>query len=423
MESFRKPQTPRKRRIAKRRIRSFKWFWRALRSVAAPYLRKKFRVHAENSELVQRMRPPYLILPNHSSVIDPFFVGSHVPDVIHYVVSDANFRSPLVNFGLALVGSIPKTKAMTDMDSIKNIMKVTRQGEVVGIFPEGQSTWDGHSLPLFYSTAKLIKVLRVPVIVARISGAFLSKPRWARYARRGRVNVRFDVAFTSEQLKNATVPEVDAKINKMLEHDDYEYNRVVGQKFYGKRRAEYAEIALFICPSCKSISTLRSHRNLLSCGECRYAVRFGLNGFLQQKKGALKFDNLHDWNVWQREEFARRVEDFLLGAGETPLIVEHEVEISTGYKSQPLQTLMKARLELHQQTIEALGEHGQRLRLPIAEIRGINVQNKERLELYIGDDLYRIVPTNPRGCTYKWDLAVRLAHALQEREQSDLQEA
>ena len=45
--------------------------------------------------------------------------------------------------------------------------------------------------------------------------------------------------------------------------------------------------------------------------------------------------------------------------------------------------------------------------MQIDAIRGINVQNNERLEFYHGEDLFRLTPSDPRGCTYKWDLAVR----------------
>jgi len=88
----------------------------------------RYSVTAENLDVVRNLRPPYLVLPNHTSVWDPFFVNKFIPGVIHYVVSDSNFRSRIVEFGLGLVGSIPKTKVMSDLDTVKNIMKVTRAG-------------------------------------------------------------------------------------------------------------------------------------------------------------------------------------------------------------------------------------------------------------------------------------------------------
>ncbi|MFW5836345.1 MAG: lysophospholipid acyltransferase family protein, partial [bacterium] len=135
-------------RRARRKIRGSKTMNRFLRLTLGPWLARRYRVRTENLELVKRLRPPYLVLANHMCVWDPFFVNNFVPEVIHYVVSDANFRSKLVEFGLGLVGSIPKTKVMSDLETVKNIMKVKEAGGIVGIFPEGQNTWDGHTMPM-----------------------------------------------------------------------------------------------------------------------------------------------------------------------------------------------------------------------------------------------------------------------------------
>ncbi|MFP4113128.1 MAG: lysophospholipid acyltransferase family protein [Spirochaetota bacterium] len=385
----------------------------------APIIIRLFNVRGENLELIRRLRPPYVVLPNHASVWDPFFVNIFVPGMIHYVVSDANFRSKAVEFLLGLVGSIPKTKVMSDIDTVKSIMRIRDARGIVGIFPEGQNTWDGHSLPIYYSTAKLVKVLRVPVVTVHISGSFLSKARWAKRRRRGKVIVRFDLALSPEQLRKASVSEVDARIAEMLEHDEYEFNRIEQQKYYGTDRAEYAEIALFACPQCAALSTLRSHGNILECTGCGYAVRYNLHGFFRPVRGSVRgsvsgsvrFDTVRAWNLWQMDELRRRLHAFTHAAEPEPLFVEPEVTVEIGYKSTPLEPLGTGSLELlpdrillrTPETVESF---------PIAEIEGSNVQNGERLEFYFRDSLYRVTILDPRGCTYKWDLAVRMMREL-----------
>lgn len=385
---------------------------RFLRLTLSPWLLRRYRVSAENIQVIERVRPPYLVLANHTSVWDPFMVNSFVPGVIHYVVSDANFRSKLVEFGLGLVGSIPKTKVMSDLDTVKNIMKVKDAGGIVGIFPEGQNTWDGHTMPMYYSTAKLAKVLRVPVITSRIAGAFLSRPRWSKNRRRGRITIRYDVALTPEQLRKASVEEIDARIAELLEHDEFEYNRIHRQRYVGPDRAEYAEIALFTCPQCHRFDTLRSEGNNLGCTSCGYTVRFDLYGFFQPVSGALRFDTMRSWNLWQTGELRRRISEFAGKTGAPPLFTEELVKIEIGYKSMPLEHLHTGRIELHPDRIAVTPQDGERFDFPIDRIVGINVQNNERLEFYAHDDLYRFTVLDPRGCTYKWDLAVRFMQAL-----------
>jgi 1-acyl-sn-glycerol-3-phosphate acyltransferase len=398
-------------RRARRRITASKALHRILRLLLAPIISKLFNVEAENLSLVRRLRPPYLILPNHGCVWDPFFVNIYVPGIIHYVVSDANFRSKLVEFGLGLVGSIPKTKVMSDIDAVKNIVRIKDRGGIIGIFPEGQNTWDGHTLPIYYSTAKLAKVLRVPVVAVSIKGGYLSKARWAKRRRKGRVTVRFDLAYTAEQLRQASVAEIDAKVASMLEHDEFDYNRVRRQKYIGPDRAEYAEIALFACPECGRFDTLHSHGNILECVDCGYAVRYDVYGFFQPVSGTLHFDCMRSWNVWQQEELRRRLGRFVDTGSAEPIFREHQADVEIGYKSMPLEHYRTGRLELLPDRV-VLTDGDQSEEFPIAEIQGINVQNNERLEFYFRDSLFRVTILDPRGCTYKWDLAVRTMREL-----------
>lgn len=372
-----------------------------------PYVTRRYNVYGENLELVENLKPPFLVLPNHTCVWDPFMVNKFVPGVIHYVVSDAQFRSKIVEFGLGLVGSIPKTKVMSDIETVKNIMKVKESGGIIGIFPEGQSSWDGHTLPLYASTAKLVKLLRVPVVTARIAGAFLSRPRWSRNRRLGRITIRYELAYTPAELRKASVEEIDARIAELLDHDEFEHNRVVRQRFVGPNRAEYAEIALFTCPQCREFSTLRSDGNRIGCTECGYTVRMDLYGFFRPVTGRLRFETMRAWNLWQIDELHRRLREYVGRHDAPPIFSEPSVEVEIGYKSMPLEHYRTGRIELHPDRIVLLPEDGPMEAFALRDVVGINVQNNERLEFYAHDNLFKITVLDPRGCTYKWDLAVR----------------
>ncbi len=403
------------RRNPKKKIRPSIPFTRIVRATLGPWLISRYRIRAENREIVRRLRPPYLVLANHTCVWDPFMLGLLVPQPIQYVISDATFRSRLVEFGLSLVGGIPKTKAMSDIDAIKNIMRVKEQGGVIGIFPEGQNTWDGHTLPLVHSTAKLAKLLRVPIVTARIAGSYFSKPRWSKRRRRGRVTIRFDMAFTPEQLKTTSAEAIDERIVDLLTHNEFEFNRRARVRFLGTDRAEYLERALFVCPSCRRIATLRSKGNDFTCTSCGYSVHYTLRGTFRPGNGELLFDNVREWNLWQIEEFKRQLTDYVAESPGTPFLREDDVRVQIGYKSMPLAPFHNGALELHEDRIVLHPESGTIAEFPVLGIRGANVQNNERWEFYSGADLYKITIRNPRGCTYKWDLAIRLMGAAEDK--------
>ncbi|MFW5812371.1 MAG: lysophospholipid acyltransferase family protein, partial [Alkalispirochaetaceae bacterium] len=166
------------RRQRNRKLRVSRGLHRILRFILGSYLKAQFNLQSRHQEVLSRIRPPYLVLCNHTSVWDPFFLNSKLDAPIHYVVSDSQFRSRFVAFGLGLVGSIPKTKVLADLETVKSIVKIKHDRGIIGVFPEGQTSWDGHTLPLIPSTAKLIKSLKVPVVIARIEGAYFARPRW-----------------------------------------------------------------------------------------------------------------------------------------------------------------------------------------------------------------------------------------------------
>ncbi len=395
-------------RRERRRIRASKslhWFLRKLFGVIFWLL---FRLEAENLRLFQEIKPPYVVMPNHQSAIDPLFVNTLVPGPIHYVVSDSNFRSRLLSFLLGLVGAIPKTKAVSDLETVKNIVKIKARKGIIGVYPEGQNTWDGGTLPMIPSTAKLIKSLKVPVVIAKVQGAFLSMPRWARRLRRGRARVSFSLGFTPGDLKAMTTEEISRKMADYLAHDEFAFQRSVGWTFRSKHRAEYLEIVLFACPECHKMNTLVSEGNELGCDNCGYRVRMAPSGFFRRREGSPHFDTLLAWNRWQTAELERMLDENRAVFRSTPVFEEQNMVLEKGYKSLPLRPLGTGKLLLFSDKLVFVdAENGAGREFAIPEIEGINVQNNENLEFYHHDSLFRIRNLRRRGNSYKYFAAIR----------------
>lgn len=398
----------RDKRRQRRRIFASRYFNVFLRLTLGPYLCRLYRLKANGRKQVAGLKPPFVVMANHGCVWDPFFLNNYVPRPIHYVVSDSNFRSRVMDFGLSLVGSIPKTKVMSDLETVKNIVRVKDRNGVVGIFPEGQSTWDGTTLPIYPSTAKLLKVLRVPVVFARIKGAFLSRPRWSHKPRKGRIEIDYTVGFRGPELRKMSVQEVHERIVQHLSHNESEYNRSRRTRFRGVKRAEYMEIVLFLCPECKEQGTLHSHGNRLSCVNCGYEVYVNEFGLFEQRSDTFHFETIDSWNRWQTETFRSMIDVRFHANDESVVMYDRDVLVETGYKSLPTEKLARGDIHLFLDRIEVRPKGAESpITLPVADIAGINVQNRERLEFYVDDTLYKITSKDPRGCTYKWDVAVR----------------
>jgi 1-acyl-sn-glycerol-3-phosphate acyltransferase len=201
-----------------------KWFNKFLKSTFGLYLIKRFNVRIFNSKILN-IKPPYLVIGNHVGLWDPFLMSIGIPEPIYFVISDSYFRNFWLRQLLKLVGGIPKSKMLADSGTVRAILSITKRNGVIGLYPEGARNWDLKNVPVIYSTAKLIKNLKIPVITTLMQGAGLTRPRWARSSRTGIINLNYDVLLTPEEIKKMDVDEI---YNKVV--DGIKFNEYVWQK-------------------------------------------------------------------------------------------------------------------------------------------------------------------------------------------------
>jgi len=123
---------------------------------------------------------PYLVLGNHTHLMDAFFVSASLPVHIHWVIGAHLFKNQILKILLQkLVGGISKQQGRSDFQTIRDISEVFKRGEVVGMLPEGTRTWDGEPLGFDETTAKLVRMFKVPVVFVLLESGYAQKPRWA----------------------------------------------------------------------------------------------------------------------------------------------------------------------------------------------------------------------------------------------------
>lgn len=193
---------------------------------------------------------------------------------------------------------IPKSKGASDIRTAKSLIRYVRKGYPIMIMPEGDSTYFGETGYIEESTAKLIKKLGVDVITARHQGGFLAKPRWAIGKRKRRyIEVTYKVAIKAEDIPSMTSEEIYEVIKKELYNNDYEWQREVMHPYGGVKLAEGLENVLYKCPECGAINTMTTDKNKLICTACNAEGKVNKYGFIE----GYKFDNLVDWDKYQRD--------------------------------------------------------------------------------------------------------------------------
>lgn len=344
--------------------------------------------------------PPYLLVGNHVTFWDPFFLGIHIGPTPQFVTSDNVFRTRFFGVIMKLLGSIPKSKFMSDAATVAQIVRIIRKGGVIGIFPEGRRTWDGRGLDHVPQVSKLVHRLGLPVIGVKIKGGFLAKPRWARHRLKGRVELEYFQLFTAEELSKLDWPGTRKLMEERLFQDDTLWARENDVRFEGKAPAEYIEKALYLCPSCEGVATFRSEGDTAECGSCGYSFRYNHYGELEPVSGPLRFTELGDWNQWQ----GRRLLELLTAdpAGDQLFMEEGPAVLLVGYRAQRLKKLHTGRAQLTRDTLYFRTTLGAGREFPVEELEAVNVQDKEKLEFYHKGRLYRLNFVNPRASALLW---------------------
>ena len=291
--------------------------WRILYRLLIPYVKRKFHLHWETLSV----DGPVLIVPNHVSAWDPLLVAACLPHKqVYFVASEHLFRLGLVTKLLNwLVAPIPRRKASIGTDTVKSCLRHLRAGHSVCLFAEGEQTWDGLNIPVFPATGKLVKSAGVTLVTVRIEGGYLSLPRWGKSVRRGQVYVHPVGVYPPDALINMSPQEINALIDRDIAEDAWQRQREQAVAYHGRRIAEGLETALYLCPSCRKISSLHTRYDRLFCS-CGFSLRYTETGFFAPQE---PFATIAEWDRWQRKSLHER-----LSAAEGLLFSDPSVSLS-----------------------------------------------------------------------------------------------
>lgn len=132
---------------------------------------------------------PLLVAANHSSFLDPWFIGMIFPRYIRYLVSDQwYYRNRTWNVVFRAFGTVP-VKRGDPRATIRSVEEVLERGEVVGIFPEGRVSHDGRIQRFHSGVARTAARSGVPVLPLGVRGGFESLPHHRRIPRPNRVTI------------------------------------------------------------------------------------------------------------------------------------------------------------------------------------------------------------------------------------------
>lgn len=245
-------------RVIKTLLRmSFGWFCR-------------LKYNIKIKPLGEKKERQYLILYNHQTAFDQFFVGVSFKKPIYYIASEDLFSngwvSKLIKY---LVEPIPIKKQATDVRSMLNCMKVAKEGGTIALAPEGNRTYSGKTEYIKPSVVSLVRALKLPVALYRIEGGYGVHPRWSDKVRRGKMKSYVSRILELDEINSMS----DEELFAVIEREMYVNEGVVDGEYITKNQAEYLERAIYVCPEC-GLSEFESNGDIIKCKRCGVSARY-----------------------------------------------------------------------------------------------------------------------------------------------------
>lgn len=264
------------------------------RVVLLPYTLWKYGIRLEKFR--EQGDRAYLVLYNHQTAFDQFFVGMTFRGPIYYMATEDIFSLGWISRLLRwAVAPIPIRKQTTDITAVMNCLKVAREGGTICIAPEGNRTYSGRTEYMNPAIAALAKKMKLPIALFRIEGGYGVQPRWSDGTRRGKMRAYVSKVIEPEEYAKLSADELCQVIAQGLHVDE---NRECGI-FKSQKRAEYLERCFYVCPDC-GLTEYESHGNEATCRKCGKTITYGEDKRIQGVGFVFPFAFAGEWYDYQK---------------------------------------------------------------------------------------------------------------------------
>ncbi len=151
--------------------------YRVLRWTMSFYFRARMKIRFEGEENVPKNGPFFLVL-SHQSDLDSLLLHTFCPRLIFTLAKSSVFRTRFMAWLAPRVGAVPTRRYQIDPQAVRTVLRLVQRGEGVGVFAEGERSWDSGLQPLRGGTIRLLLKAGIPVIPCGLVGTYEVLPRW-----------------------------------------------------------------------------------------------------------------------------------------------------------------------------------------------------------------------------------------------------
>ena len=219
-----------------------------------------------DDEPLQAQSEPYLLLCNHGSFYDFYYVSEmgH-PRNPAYLVNEYYTTRPVLRTLAKKAGILSKKLFTPGIGAAAGILRTLRAGFPVVIFPEGRLSPDGRSNPIVEPGGAFYRRLGFNLVLVKIEGAYFASPKWRTRSYHAPVHVSVQRVITPTEMQAMRAEALDGLIAETLFTDASSVTQPV---YHQKNKAEGLENLLYRCVDCGALYTMYSRGNRITCRNC-----------------------------------------------------------------------------------------------------------------------------------------------------------
>ncbi|MBD3309421.1 hypothetical protein GF339_23690 [candidate division KSB3 bacterium] len=126
---------------------------------------------------------PVLLVPNHTSFLDPPLLSSILPRVIYFLMLHTHYYHPMFHWLFSRLPCIPMKRAGASMTAMKYCLQALHHDQVLCIFPEGGISRHHKARGARHGAALLAARTQAPLVPVGIHGASEALPLHRRVPR------------------------------------------------------------------------------------------------------------------------------------------------------------------------------------------------------------------------------------------------
>lgn len=143
-----------------------------------------FRLRVEGLENLPA-QGSFILAANHASSLDPFMLIAAIPRYIRWLIVYEYYDLWYLRWVVRRMRFIRLENNLP-----KEAFRALLRGEIVGLFPEGRRTWDGHLGRAQRGVAALARRVSCPVVPVALEGTFEALPRTRKFLKFHPITVR-----------------------------------------------------------------------------------------------------------------------------------------------------------------------------------------------------------------------------------------